>query len=60
MGYSPWGCKESDTTEGLNHHQTTAGRFLCGHTFSTPLGKFQGLLGGWWDCTESIDQRGKN
>ena len=22
-GYSPWGCKESDTTERLNHHHTT-------------------------------------
>ena len=21
VGYSPWGCKESDTTERLNHHQ---------------------------------------
>ena len=20
MGYSPWGCKQSDTTERLNHH----------------------------------------
>ena len=20
MGYSPWDCKESDTTEQLNHH----------------------------------------
>ena len=55
MGYSPWDSKEADTAEGLNHHQTTAGGFLCGHTFSTPLGKFQGR----WDCTESIDQIGK-
>ena len=47
MGYSPWDRKEADTAEGLNHHQTTAGGFLCGHTFSTPLGKFQGLVGGW-------------
>jgi len=22
MGYSPWGCKESDTTEQLNHNNT--------------------------------------
>ena len=23
-GYSPWGCKESDTTEQLNNHTTTS------------------------------------
>ena len=22
-GYTPWGCKESDTTEGLNGHKSS-------------------------------------
>ena len=31
-GYSPWGCKESDTTERLPHlHKGTRGPACCGH-----------------------------
>ena len=29
-GYSPWGCKESDTTEQLTHtHKQTSGLLIC-------------------------------
>ena len=57
--YSPWGCKELDTTEHAHAHWRTSWlfpmfqqlwiklwtsvcRFLCGHTFSFYLNKYQG------------------
>ena len=54
-GYSPWDCKQSDTTEWLSrasmHHQ------FNGHEFGQTLGDGEGLEG-WtccslWGCKES-------
>ena len=50
VGYSPWGCKDSDTTEHVHSfdHKPVAlqwGCFECSHLYlSTPLKPFQHLI----------------
>ena len=38
MGYSPWGCKESDTTEQLYTHTHTPPSWLLGGGLDFPSG----------------------
>ena len=49
VGYSPWGCKESDMTERLHFHfQLSRSNILCFSTSWAPLGLNIGMAGTWW------------
>ena len=48
-GYSPWGCKESDTTEGLSTAQGE-GKCSLGPPFTSPLTSLHLLGHSWITC----------
>ena len=49
VGYSPWSCKELDTTERLHlHFQLSRSNILRFSTSWAPLGLNTGMAGTWW------------
>ena len=51
MGYSPWGCKESDMTEVTEHALTHDMLLLLLSCFSHPSGE-PGVSGDFWGSQE--------
>ena len=56
MGYSPWGCKESDTTEHVHTHTTHTHTHVHAHT-QAEGGADPGQLGAGGVTDQEVESR---